>query len=400
MRHIDDTERRNRLARRHGIHPAHRFDGPVQATRAMTVLHATEAASVHLAIHARTEATSPQDVDCALYTDRTLVKQLAMRHTLFAFPRDQASRLPRRPSGADPARRRGPPHPRPQRCALAHWQCRTRRTPALAARLQWTDMKYGLNIPPFTDAATVVDWAGQAEASGWDGVFLWDHLQWNPGVEPLDPWVLLGAMAQVTERVRLGTLVTPLSRRRPHMVAKHLVTLDHLSGGRAVLGVGLGDPVDRDFEAVGEEANARTRAAMLDESLAIIDSLLQGPTEFAGEHYRVEADFRPRPLQRPRPPIWVGGVVPNRRPLARARRWDGVAPDSPNGHVTPEELAKHLAADGHPAREGWDVVVPRTPGVPAQEYADAGATWLIDNIHPHDDWKATITQATRSGPQR
>src|SRR5690625_915801 len=126
-------------------------------------------------------------------------------------------------------------------------------------------MKYGVNIPPFTDAATVAGWARDAEAAGWDGVFLWDHIQWNPGFAPLDPWVLLGGMAQVTDRVRLGTIVTPLSRRRPSVMAKQIVTLDHLSGGRAVLGVGLGEPRDRDFADLGEEADPRGRATMRSE---------------------------------------------------------------------------------------------------------------------------------------
>src|SRR5699024_6419173 len=101
------------------------------------------------------------------------------------------------------------------------------------------------------------------------------------------------------------------------MVAKHLTTLDHLSSGRSVLGVGLGDPVDRDFADVGEQAGAHARAAMLDESLEVIDSLLRGPTDVTGEHYRINADFEPKPVQRPRPPIWVAGAVPNPRPLAR-----------------------------------------------------------------------------------
>lgn len=87
MRHIDDAERRARLARRHAISPAHRLDNPVAATRAMTVLHATEPPSVHLAVAARTDCT-PADVEQALYEDRSLVKQLAMRRTLFVFPRD------------------------------------------------------------------------------------------------------------------------------------------------------------------------------------------------------------------------------------------------------------------------------------------------------------------------
>src|SRR5690606_21027241 len=120
-------------------------------------------------------------------------------------------------------------------------------------------MRYGVSIPPFTDAARVLGWARRAEESDWDGVFVWDHVQWSASVAPLDPWVVLGAVAQVTGRVRLGTMVTPLSRRRPHVVAKQLTTLDHLSAGRAVLGVGLGEPVDRDFADLGEEADPRVR---------------------------------------------------------------------------------------------------------------------------------------------
>lgn len=141
-------------------------------------------------------------------------------------------------------------------------------------------MKHAVSLPPFTDPARVLAWGREAEAAGWDGVFLWDHVQWRPGVAPLDPWVMLGALAAVTERVRLGTMVTPLSRRRPYAVAKQVATLDQLSAGRAVLGVGLGEPPDRDFSDLGEEADPRVRAAMLDESLDVIDQLLRGPTDF------------------------------------------------------------------------------------------------------------------------
>ena len=128
-------------------------------------------------------------------------------------------------------------------------------------------MRYLLSVPPFTDPSTVVDLARTAESSGWDGFFLWDHLRWDDVQDVHDPWVLLGAIALVTERMLLGTMVTPLSRRRPWVVAKHLVTLDHLSGGRAVLGVGLGEPPDLDFGDVGDEADARVRAAILEEAL-------------------------------------------------------------------------------------------------------------------------------------
>lgn len=257
-------------------------------------------------------------------------------------------------------------------------------------------MRHGLSIPPFTDARTVVDWARDAESAGWDGVFLWDHVQWSPEVAPLDPWVLLGAVAQATARVRMGTLVTPLSRRRPHVVAKHLVTLDQLSEGRAVLGVGLGEPVDLDFDHLGEETDPRVRAAMLDEALAVIDGLVRGPTDLTGAHYRVRADRPPRPVQLPRPPVWVAGVAPNRKPLERAARWDGVVPIGREGYLSPEELAAHLAP-GAP-REGWDVVACRREGVPAQEYADAGATWLLHAPFPTEGWEGALTTAIRRGP--
>ncbi len=257
-----------------------------------------------------------------------------------------------------------------------------------------------MSIPPFTDAARVVGWAGQAEAAGWDGVFLWDHVQWSADVAPHDPWVLLGAMAQVTGRVRLGTLVTPLSRRRPHTVAKQLTTLDHLSGGRAVLGVGLGEPVDRDFADLGEEADRRVRAAMLDEALEVVDGLMRGPVDHVGTHYRVRADLRPRPVQQPRPPVWVAGVAPHRRPLARARRWDGIVPIGSTEELDPGQLAAYLALDGGSSPQGWDVVAHRRAGVPAREYADAGATWLVTSPWPMGDWEAGLDDVVRRGPER
>jgi alkanesulfonate monooxygenase SsuD/methylene tetrahydromethanopterin reductase-like flavin-dependent oxidoreductase (luciferase family) len=261
-------------------------------------------------------------------------------------------------------------------------------------------VRYGISIPPFTDSATVLGWAQAAEGSGWDGVFVWDHVQWDGRVAPLDPWVVLGAMAARTDRVMLGTLVTPLSRRRPHIVTKQLVTLDHLSAGRAVLAVGLGEPPDLDFADLGDEADPRTRAAMLDESLEVIDGLLRGPVSHHGRHYDIEADLKPRPVRRPRPPIWVAGVVPNRRPLARARRWDGIVPIGSAAYSTPDELAAYLASDGEPTRDGWEVVAHWGEGIPAQEYADAGATWLLRSAWPAvDGWERSLSATVSAGPR-
>src|SRR3954467_11967812 len=148
-------------------------------------------------------------------------------------------------------------------------------------------MRFCLSVPPFTDPAETVSLAVLAESSGWDGFFLWDHLRWDDVVEVHDPWVLLGAIAQETSTLRLGTMVTPLSRRRPQVVAKHLTTLDHLSGGRATLGVGLGDPPDLDFSDFGDEPSYRERAAITDEALEVLSGLLGGDTvSFEGQHLR------------------------------------------------------------------------------------------------------------------
>ena len=260
-------------------------------------------------------------------------------------------------------------------------------------------MRHALSIPPFTDAATVVRMGVDAEAAGWDAVFLWDHVRWRVEVDPdvHDPWVLLGAIASRTERVLLGTLVTPLSRRRPSTLAKQLTTLDHLSMGRAVLGVGLGEPPDRDFSDLGDTADPRTRAAMLDESLTVLDGLLRGDrVDHDGEHYTVHTRFRPGPRSSPRPRIWVAGVAPNRRPLERARRWDGVVPIGEG--LTPDRLRAYVGED-LPA--GWDVVAADDGAHRPQEWADAGATWLVQSADPgQDGWAEDLHARIRRGPPR
>src|SRR3954467_12560588 len=182
-------------------------------------------------------------------------------------------------------------------------------------------MRFCLSVPPFTDPATVLRWARDAEANGWDGFFLWDPLRWDDRVEVHDPWVLLGAIAAATSRIRIGTMVTPLSRRRPAVVAKHLITLDHLSGGRVTLGVGLGDPPDLDFSDFGDEPSYRERAAITDEALEVLSGLLGGDTvSFEGQHLRAAGSIRPGPVQA-RTPTWIAARPPRPRPLGRARRW-------------------------------------------------------------------------------
>jgi alkanesulfonate monooxygenase SsuD/methylene tetrahydromethanopterin reductase-like flavin-dependent oxidoreductase (luciferase family) len=257
-------------------------------------------------------------------------------------------------------------------------------------------MRFALSVPPFTDPAEVVSLATRAEASGWDGFFLWDHLRWDDVVEAHDPWVLLGAIARETETMRLGTMVTPLSRRRPQVVAKHLTTLDHLSGGRATFGVGLGDPPDLDFSDFGDEASYKTRAQITDEALTVLAGLVgEGRVSHHGEHFDVDASVRPRPVQRPRIPIWVAGRAPNALPLARAKRWDGYVPIS-DDHLSPDALAAYVGDHPH---DDWDLVAQWAPGFTVDEFEAAGATWLVRSVWPHEEgWLDELRGLTADGP--
>jgi alkanesulfonate monooxygenase SsuD/methylene tetrahydromethanopterin reductase-like flavin-dependent oxidoreductase (luciferase family) len=260
-------------------------------------------------------------------------------------------------------------------------------------------MRFAINIPPFTDAATLVDLAVEAEEAGWDTVMVWDHLQWIASLEleVHDPWALLSAMAVRTERVRLGTCVTPLSRRRPQVVAKQLVTLDHLSGGRAVLGAGLGEPPDSDFADFGDEADARLRGQRLDEALEVIGGLVSGePVAHRGRHFRVRATLRPASIQRPRPPVLIAGIAPHRRPLERALRWDGFLPIGADGPLSPGEVADYL--DGTERPDGWELLVARHPDHRADAYAEVGVTCLVEGTWPMGDWVEEFRGRIAAGP--
>ncbi len=265
-------------------------------------------------------------------------------------------------------------------------------------------MRFGVSLPNFgtgVEAATVADWARAAEAAGWDGLFLWDHLfAFDDGpVETVDPWIALTAAACATTTLRLGTLVTPLPRRRPVVVARQTVTLDRLSGGRLVLGVGSGGfPFEWDY--CGEEPDPRTRGEMLDEHLELLDRLWTGePVRHEGRFYRVAGPdwaglCSPPPVQRPRIPVWVGGTWPaSRRPFERAARWDGVVPMRADGRWDVDDTAgvaermRALRGD-----EPFDLAVPATsrgddPGRRdlQDEHARAGATWWVEPVHPWRD---------------
>ncbi|HEU5344265.1 MAG TPA: LLM class flavin-dependent oxidoreductase [Ktedonobacterales bacterium] len=191
-------------------------------------------------------------------------------------------------------------------------------------------MRYGLALPNggvCGDARILAELGCLAEEAGWDGVFVEDYIvhQSDGAVPTCDPWIALAAMAVGTRRVRLGTSVTPLSRRRPWKVAREAVALDQLSDGRFILGVGSGDANEAGFSRVNEARDAKERAAMLDEALDVILGLWTGePFSYQGRHFQVnEMAFLPTPVQKPRIPILVGGGWPLRGPSLRAARYDG-----------------------------------------------------------------------------
>jgi alkanesulfonate monooxygenase SsuD/methylene tetrahydromethanopterin reductase-like flavin-dependent oxidoreductase (luciferase family) len=252
-------------------------------------------------------------------------------------------------------------------------------------------VKHGLYVAPFgplADAEALAGIAARAEDAGWDGLFVWDHVMTEVGVDVADPWISLAAIAVATERLRLGPLVTPLPRRRPWDVARQAATLDRLSGGRAVLGVGLGGDGRRELSAFGEERDPRARAALLDEALELVTALWTGePVTHAGPGWTLErAQVLPTPVQAPRLPIWGACVWPNRAPLRRAARLDGVFPVSHRGPMSGGDVGALLAvvAEHRPADAGpFDVVLTmheRPDAGRLAELESAGATWWLQGF--------------------
>ena len=259
-------------------------------------------------------------------------------------------------------------------------------------------MKFGIIINA-GDPQLMTGLASDAESAGWDGVFTYDAIDVGMG-DTYDPWVVLAGMAMRTERVRLGAIVFAPTRRRPWKLAREALTLDHLSSGRLVLPVGLGALDDRGFGGVGEVTDTRARAAILDETLTILDGLWSGePFAVQGQHHRMAAmTFTPRPIQRPRIPIWVVGAWPRPRSVSRALRWDGIIPQLTHAAAY-RDVARHVA-EHRPATPGLapfeiiaDGTTPpersRAAGI-VGPFAEAGATWWIEA-----DWSTVSVDSLR-----
>lgn len=202
-------------------------------------------------------------------------------------------------------------------------------------------MKFAIYTPNFGNWANPLDLANfalEAEKAGWDGFFLWDHLVFMEGfnVPVLDPWVTLSAIAMKTKEIKIGPLITPLVRRRPWKLAREILSVDHLSNGRLILGVGLGAP-EYDFVTFGEDYDNFIRAKKLDEGLTVLLGLLSGENyNYEGEYYKIkDVKFVPTPVN-DHVPIWVAAMWPNKGPLRRAAQYDGVFPIS---NSWPEQLS-------------------------------------------------------------
>lgn len=257
-------------------------------------------------------------------------------------------------------------------------------------------MRFSVNVPNFGDFAdprTVAKVAAAAEEAGWDGLFVWDHvLHRHHHPRPFgDPWMLLTAAALATSRIRLGTLVTPVARRRPQQLARQVATLDGLTGGRVVLGAGLGGPVEDEYASFGETTDPVVLAERLDEGLGLLCRYWSGESvDHDGRHFRArDVTLLPPTVQRPRPPVWIGGFWPNRPPMRRAARWDGAVPlfeSARHGHPPPPEEVRELVA--YVGRHRAEAERDEGLGEVRDEGRDEGFEFVLGGVSPADPAKA------------
>lgn len=271
-------------------------------------------------------------------------------------------------------------------------------------------LRRGVYLPPFGpfgDPNVVVDLAVRAEAAGWDGVFLWDHVVGD--VAPIhDSWTTLGAIAQATRSILLGPTISPLPRRRPWVVARQAATVSRISGGRLILGAGLGSDESGDFSRFAEQTDQAIRGSMLDEGLEILDAIWSGqPLEHSGAHYEVHLEAsepEPHPI-----PVWVASSARRPAVLHRAVSQDGIFPiaDRTLGPGEVSAIVEALRGAGLQPNRPYDVVIagnaspawrrPNPDGVDLAAMAEAGATWWMESLIHFDPLELSL-EIVDAGP--
>ena len=273
---------------------------------------------------------------------------------------------------------------------------------------------YCANYGRLADATALCDLAVRAEAAGWDGCFVYDQVVVlrERVASSVDAYTALAAIAARTESLTLGPMITPIPRRRPWELAHQVISLDRLSKGRVVLGVGLGEPPE--YEATGDTADARALGDRLDEGLDVLTRLLAGEVVDHDGTWRLDRlGLRPGPVQS-HVPIWVAGRYGARRPLRRAARYDGVFPINTEWHLdrplSPQQLREvrdEVWAHRHEGASQLELVQAGvTPGDPAEAartvapYAAVGATWWLEILEPVRGSLEELGARVDAGPPR
>lgn len=256
-------------------------------------------------------------------------------------------------------------------------------------------MKHALTLPPFgelADPIRLVEHAVAAEEAGWDAVFVWDHVLRRDGdpQETADPWVAMAAIAVATNRIRIGPMVTPITRRRPIKLARESTTLDHLSKGRLTLGLGLGVDTTRELSGFGEIVDAKIRGQRLDEGAELLCALWSGEkVDFHGEHFIADGVVTlPTPYQEPRIPMWFAARGGAGKPVRRAARFDGLYPIEVDEAALVTMLDIVRAERGN--LDGFDVMVSPSPDLPYDTLAGHGVTWVVAGPKPGDPESFTM----------
>jgi alkanesulfonate monooxygenase SsuD/methylene tetrahydromethanopterin reductase-like flavin-dependent oxidoreductase (luciferase family) len=266
-------------------------------------------------------------------------------------------------------------------------------------------MRHGLFLPPFDALANpdlLVELAIDAERSGWEGFFLWDHLKYGRRVRDiLDPYICLGVIAAATSAMELGVMVTPLVRRRPAVLARQAVTLDHVSHGRMVLGFGLGDDFAGELSSFGDEVDATVRGQMLTEGLEVLTDLMSGEAlNHEGEFYRAsDARFLPVAVRPGGIPIWLAARWPNQAPLRRAANYQGVFVIGLSDPADIAVLRQRLGESGADL-ENFDIVVLGAVGDDVRAWDNAGVTWRLAQIGPFEIDVSAVREIVLAGPPR